>query len=594
MIKEIENREYYQDLQCAKEKVESGFEIIHFYKAVEEVKGKEALNKAKEKRNEIGDNDIFYILDQLGILLEEEIVSLIKSAFKNSINDLQVVEIGDLVVKNGKVFYDNSEVVPCILPKVGIKEKLVILKPSEYKQLEKNILNINEDNTKKESDKKDIVQKNLQENIVTFDFETIVREAVAADASDIHIIYGADKYTIHFRIDGDLVIQRRFLMRLEQGIKLIKEIQLIANKYTKGKFKADVLYKAQDARIEFKKYNIDLRVSTMPDGTLSKNTVVMRILKKTSIDAIECKFSEYGYGAKFEEAAKNAARKRGGLFIASGITGSGKSTLISNIIRGIPENKRIYTIEDPIEYEISMNHVSQHAIFEPKSDSKEGDDDKKMGFAEYMKSIKRGDPNVIFLGEMRKEKELVETLVEGSEAGVLSFTTVHIRSAFNIFDALERVFGIPKQTSIDLILFSVNQTLVKKLCDDCKIKDVEDKNLDALEKLKKRDEIPYSHQKSLDDLLNDSSYLHNTYKKGNNPHCKKCNGEGYQGRVPVYEWFRMTQTLREQLLGRDMKPFEIEKEVCLSGIGENKLDTFVNLVKKGEIDVSDENISDVF
>ncbi|MBD3822931.1 MAG: Flp pilus assembly complex ATPase component TadA [Epsilonproteobacteria bacterium] len=560
------------------------YEIIHLYKAIEDVKGPELLMQAKEKRNELGgDRHIIEVLAMLKILTEEESAEIAYEAFKPHLPTLEIATFDELKLRDGKAYKGDKEVKPCIVPTVGSTDDFVILPFSDYKKYENLKSDTNKGHTTKTA--KRSVDRAKSHYVSSINFKDVVKIARDRDVSDIHITYGEKEFNILFRINGLLEEQTDWMMKLTDGMALIKEIMLTAAEYSRGAFNAEALYKGQDGRIEYDDLGVDLRVAITPDGTLKKASLVARVLKKTSIEGGDYDFvKNMNHSPEFEKRIKQAIKQRGGLFVASGVTGSGKSSLVSRLLSTVNENQRVFTIEDPVEYRINRPNTTQHQIYVPK----QGDDDakdKKMGFLEYVRMLKRSDPDVAFVGEMRKEKELVDALVELSEAGQLIMTTAHFRSAFNIFFALEKAFGVPYETAVNIVLFSTNQTLVQSLCPHCKKLDTENVNAAKLEELKNNKEIRYAYTKPLNTFLKDVSMDGKTYIVGDG--CVRCGGTGYLGRVPVTEYFRMTQDFLEKLLSNKMKPFEIENEACEMEIGENKLGRYIQLIREGVLDTSE-------
>lgn len=570
-----------------------GRELMHFYTFIEERIGSDVLAEAKEKRNSLGGGaNILATLDDLGVLKFKESAKLCFIAFEKNIVNLREGRLSDLIIKKGVPYLGDEQVKPCFMPHVDEKQTQIILPYNdyiEYKRIK------NEKNKPLEKIEPSGVHR-LKTSGSNFTILDLVSQAKKQGASDIHITFSFSKeqYNILFVIDGISMVQAKYLMNKEQGKRFLVEIKTEAAAYSKGGFNPEISYKAQDATIKFPSLNIDVRVVFIPDGMLINESVTMRLLEKKAIERGAFDFvKEMGYSKKFEENIMRVKEQRNGIFIASGVTGSGKSTLTSRLISTIPITERIYTVEDPIEYIIDGPNVTQHQIYNPPLNPDGTVSDKKMGWKEYITALKRAAPDVVSIGEFRNDPELSKMIVEMSEAGQLVFTTVHIKSAFGIYQALEEVFGIQFEVSAQILLFSTNQVLVRELCPDCKVQDIDYLNRERLQDLQDNQEIRYAYDKNLLTFLSNSEDYSNTYIKGDDCDCRTCGGTGYKGRIPVAEYFKPSQKFIEFLLEEKPKPHAIENWVCQRGIGENKLDRYVQLIKEGRADTSHDIIKKI-
>jgi len=530
-------------------------------------------NQARREKDTLNIH-IVEMLNQGGYLEYEQTQNIIYKLFSKVFgDDLIIGSVNKITLdshNNGTYKYYGETVNVCFCPSIECSSKQVLLKFDEYKKLEKNA-------------RHQLKGGSLKDSGANFSFKDVVAKAVEKKASDVHIMYGEKFYNISFVISDKLENQREFTMTTEAGLDFVQQLKNDASKTTRGGFNADECLIGQDARIEYDNIGLDgvsARLSFIPDGvSLKKEAVTARILKKTNT-SVES-FKALGYCENFEEKVKTVSKKQNGLVISSGITGSGKSTLISTILANeIPLDKRVYSIEDPIEYVIPNLNVTQHQIYTPK------DEKKAMGFARYAKQLKRSAPKVVNIGEMRKDPELTESIMEMAEAGQLVFTTVHISSAFSIYQSLEQVFKIDTKLSVPIILFSVNQVLVDKLCPHCKIKDKKMTNISRLRR--KKDDTAYAYTAPLEKLLEDAnSEEFETYVKGEG--CEKCNHKGYLGMVPIYEYFSPTVRFKEWVMDFEKFPnrYQIEQKVCDMRIGVNKLDTFCKRLRDGLVDASE-------
>jgi len=562
-------------------KLREGNEWIRVVNAIRKKIGEKEFTDALQKREQLNQH-LLKVLNLQNQLSYEESKKLIYDLFKDEV-PLQFGNIQSIIVKEkqegGYAFYieedgKQKEIFPVWIPNTAVKNVTqYLISIDEYEQLQNMLRGEQEDD--EESDKK-----------LNFTFYDIVKDAYNQKASDIHISYSNDgTYRVGFRIDGILIEQNKYIMQERDGLTLIRSIKNEATKYTKGRFNADKSFIPQDARIVYDNiggFGLDLRLVFIPNGTLEKEMAVARLLERKVLK--EPDFKKMGYFDDIVDILDEVSLMANGLVIVSGQTGSGKSTLLNNIITGIPITRKVNTAEDPIEYLIMKPNVVQHQVYIPPAN----DDDranKIMGFKELAKAFKRADPDVVLIGETRKDPELIETLIEMSEAGQLVFTTVHIASAFGIYTALENAFGMEKDVSIPIIKLSVNQSLSRKLCPYCKKRDKENTNRKKLSEIKSR--IRFIHKKKLEEFLDSET---ETYVSGGG--CEHCHN-GYIGRVPVYEYLYPTVEFREWLSEKNRTPIAIEKKACEEGLGKNKLTTFIENMESGLVDTNPENINKI-
>ncbi|MDD5211414.1 MAG: ATPase, T2SS/T4P/T4SS family, partial [Sulfuricurvum sp.] len=410
---------------------------------------------------------------------------------------------------------------------------------------------------------------------VDFTFENMARDAANQGASDIHIIPKEKFYYVFFRKNGDLIEQEKYLLDIERGFDFVTLIKLDASATSKGGFKADKHIAPQDARVVYG--DIDLRLVFIPDGLNGQRmAVIARVIKKTIIRDPDLKAK--GFHDPIITAINRTSRLEGGFIILSGITGSGKSTLLADILATIDKRRRVLTIEDPIEYVLSGKNITQHQLYIPPDE----EDKDRMGYLEFTKAAKRADPNVLSIGEMRKNPDLIDAVSEMVYAGQLVYTTIHIQSCFKVVHAMEHVFKMNRESVVPSIFLSINMKLTKRLCDHCKNEDTEKNNISRLNELKPK--FRYESKESLDEFLSSKdsyvTYLHNP--EG----CPKCGYTGYSGRVPMYEYFEPSVELIDFILKSNPTNYDIEKYVCSRNLGQNRLDTYIQRLIDGEVDTS--------
>lgn len=562
----------------------SGKEMTNIYEILSEINEAE-IKEAVFQKNKLKKEHIFDVISARGKISYRDIYFKLKELCKPFIESGKVVfeDNGSKVyTESGEAFYDFPT------DEEGVTEKRRVR--IAYLPIVKDI---------EESDDTTIIlPKGEYHEVVSrqarghsfgglekgerFTFESIIEDAIKHNISDVHITYSDQYYYVSYRIDGDLISQPQYLLSKEEGTIFLKKIKQEASKYTKGSFNADEHELAQGARIEYNRLGVDTRLAFTPKGTLTgENALTTRILiKQKNIDKANFSFRNMGYDDDFVELLDISSHMASGLILVAGITGSGKSTLLSHFTVQLPTTKRIMTFEDPIEYQMDGSHITQHQRYIP-SDSKIAFD-----FSDGIKSSKRSDPDVIYIGEIRKDKgnnDLIESVIESAKAGQLVLSTVHINSAFDIYRSMDTVFGVKSEISSDLLLLTINQVLVKKLCPHCKIEDTKKINKENLRHANETGMIRYAYKEDLENWLNDErskTYIRN--KEG----CEHCRA-GIQGRKPIYEFLKPDVDFVNWLSDGNFDRFRVEQYACSQKkkfLAKNKLTNYIEALIKGEVD----------
>ena len=549
-------------------------ELIVALRAISEVVGEEEVRAARKQRNELGKDHIFDVLKERGKINYYEIAETVYHAFAETIddlhlarsmNDIEILEDRSVVMKSTK-----EEVLPVFLPVKNSGKPQVVLPKNEFLQVNRYI---------HRRDSGDTVNEELK-----FSFYQVMEHAKKEKASDVHFKYSGNYYHVHFRISGMLVKKPEYIMDKELGNAFIRAVKGEASEWTKGKFNAGEHNIPQDAKIEYPDLHLDLRLAFTPRGMQDDvNILVVRLLEKNLLDRTNVSLKKDGFGEDIIKIAEQTRYMRGGMIVVNGITGSGKSTFVSRLISMIPEWKCGYTFEDPIEIEYNMPNISQHQLFRPDNDTIAVD------YLDYIKSIKRGDPDNVFVGEMRNEKDLVRAIAESSAAGQLVYTTTHINSCFSIYSDLEEIFDMKRSISISNVLVSINLVLVRTICPHCRIRDEKLVNQRRLLRELKRGNVRYAYT---DDLKKFISEKEVTWIRNENG-CEECAHTGYgTDRMPVYEYIKpdvsFVRWLRKQT---ELDPYEIEERACRTMLGDipmakNKLSRYITLIKEGKVDTS--------
>jgi type IV pilus assembly protein PilB len=329
------------------------------------------------------------------------------------------------------------------------------------------------------------------ENVAAIDelLDVIIKSAIKERSTDIHIEPGRYNFSVRGRIDG--VLRELFSFDKEIYYPLVSKIKLLANMDISEK------RRPQDGRFT-KNYDghvYDFRVSTAP--TLHGESVVLRVLdqQKILLRLTELGMSEYNL-KRFERLIHTPY----GLIFVTGPTGSGKTTTLYaalNDLKGV--DKKIITIEDPVEYEIPL---IQQIPVNPKIG---------VTFALALRSILRQDPDIIMIGEVR-DTETLTASIQASLTGHLVLATLHTNDAPSAITRMIQMGAEPYLVA-DALIGVVAQRLVRKICPYCK--DVYHPTKQELELIK-----PYLKEEI-------------TFYKGNG--CKECEFTGYLGREMISE-----------------------------------------------------------
>lgn len=333
---------------------------------------------------------------------------------------------------------------------------------------------------------------------------TIVKEGIQNNASDIHIEPQSHDLKIRNRIDGVLINVREVPVKMSAAIvsrvKILSDLDIAQRRVPQdGRFNMNI--DGQD---------IDVRVSVMP--TIHGESVVLRLLYKKTLNF---DFDSLGYSEYNQRRILQMLNKPHGLILVTGPTGSGKSTSLYAMLQQINDSeKKIVSVEDPVEYKIEgINQIQVNP-------------EVGVSFSNALRAIVRHDPEVIMVGEMR-DAETAEIAIRASMTGHLMLTTLHTNSAVSSIERLIDL-GVDKTFVFSSLIGVVAQRLVRRLCDHCKTP--RQSSLITLE--------PESGAATMTDQM--GGYEANG--------CEHCNNTGYKGRLSVCEVMLLNDDFRSEAL----------------------------------------------
>ena len=382
----------------------------------------------------------------------------------------------------------------------------------------------------------------LEEAPIVKLLQSVFDDATQVRASDIHIEPQEARLHIRFRIDGVLHLQTeadiKIATPLALRLKLMSDLDISEKRLP------------QDGRfaIKVKQQRIDVRISTMP--TQYGESVVMRLLNQGGttlrLDAI-------GMPMKLVERFRDIVARPNGLVLVTGPTGSGKTTTLYSALAELNSTeKKLITVEDPVEYRLAgINQVQVNDKIE-------------LTFARVLRSALRQDPDIVLVGEMR-DQETAQIGLRAAMTGHLVLSTLHTNDAASTPLRLMDM-GVPRYMVGSALQAVLAQRLVRKICESCSTP---------------YELLPAERQflkSELGDKVDTISYFHG---KG----CSHCNGMGYRGRTGVYELLEMTKEVVDAANNPD--PAHFLKAAHAEMKGETLRRHAVALIVQGRTTVSE-------
>jgi general secretion pathway protein E len=330
----------------------------------------------------------------------------------------------------------------------------------------------------------------------------VITRAVESRASDIHIEPFEDELKVRYRIDGVLHDVESVPKKLQAAI--ISRIKIMA------KLNIAERRLPQDGRIKLKvtEKEVDLRVSTIP--VLYGEDVVMRILLK---EGIVIDLDVLGFPEGTLRSFNQLIKKPNGIILVTGPTGSGKTTTLYGALDKINSpDKKIITVEDPIEYQLKgINQIQIKAQI-------------GLNFASTLRHIVRHDPDIIMIGEIR-DLETAEIAIQSALTGHLVFSTLHTNDAPSAITRLLDM-GVESFLLSSTVRGILAQRLVRVICAHCREKD------------------PTGFAPEELALLGSEANIVPYHGRG----CEHCAQTGYYGRLGLFELLTIDEEMRRLIL----------------------------------------------
>ncbi len=347
-----------------------------------------------------------------------------------------------------------------------------------------------------------------------------VRDAIDAEASDIHFEPAGDEMVVRMRTDGILrdclTVPSTMRQEVTARLKVLAKMDITEKR------------KAQDGHITlaYHENHYDLRVSVLP--TIDSEKTVIRILDK---QRLATDLPALGLQSQALAGLQRTLGQPHGMILVTGPTGSGKTTTLYAMLRSIDAvQKNVITVENPVEYR--LDRINQIQV----------NPDTGQSFSTALRTILRQDPDVIMIGEIR-DLETAEIAVQAALTGHLVLSTLHTNDAASAITRL-RELGIPAYLLSSCVALTIAQRLLRRVCPDCGMVDAS--NVEWLQELGLDESDPSQFQRG----------------KG----CTYCHHSGYRGRQAVFEMLHVDPRIQQAILD-NASAQEIKRIAMEQGMG---------------------------
>ena len=405
----------------------------------------------------------------------------------------------------------------------AFQDRLTRVYDRDQGQIAQDVLQFEYDGEIRDAAPRDLLEDAEEAPVVKL-VNQILRRAMRVGASDLHIEPHGEGLRARIRVDGSLqqafdradVPARRVVSRL----KVMSGLDIAETRLP------------QDGRIALSLGGkaVDVRISTLP-GPYGERIVLRLLDRSAGLMAPE----DLGMASAQQDMLNRLARQPDGIILATGPTGSGKTTTLYSLLQLADRRQRnILTVEDPIEYELPG--ISQCQV-----NSEIG-----MTFARGLRSVLRQDPDVILVGEIR-DGETAQVAAEAALTGHLVFSSVHANNPLSTIVRL-RELGVDNYLISATLRGVIAQRLLRRLCPDCARPHPPDAEM--AERFQSAGlEVP--------------DQIWSATEGGDTP-CPHCEGAGYRGRVGVFDILEISDDIRAAI---DQGASEHQLRVALRGAG---------------------------
>lgn len=339
--------------------------------------------------------------------------------------------------------------------------------------------------------------------------DEIIKDALTLGASDIHIEPRTDGLAVRFRVDGVM----HEAIRLESALTMpvLNRIKVLSH------MRLDDHFSAQDGAIRYESAGdpVDIRVSIVP--TVDGEKIVMRLLTGSMRTF---GLNDLGMNERHIAMLQASSRKPFGMILVTGPTGSGKTTTLYGVLKGVNNvGVNITTIEDPVEYRLTgLNQIQVNT-------------QTGLTFSLGLRAIVRQNPDIILVGEIR-DRDTAETAVNSALTGHMLYSTFHANDSGTAVPRLLEMGLEPFLLSSTLELV-IAQRLVRKICESC------------------RAAVP--HTKAMMESIAPGSTKYfgkGTVQLYKGKGCSVCHNIGYRGRTGIFEMIQVSKEMRDLILTR--------------------------------------------